>query len=649
MNSFFFSRLAADNIRKNKMTYLPYLLTCILTVSMFYIVMSLSQNPELAEISNILTVIMTFGNVVIAVFSLIFLFYTHSFLIKRRKKEFAVFHILGMEKRHLTRTFTWETVYVACISLFFGIVFGMALDKAMFLFLTKILDANASLGFFLSGRAVLITIALFFIIFFLILIRSVFQLKTASPIDLLQEGKAGEKEPKTKWILAVSGFFCTGAGYYISITTEDPISSIPMFFAAVFLVILGTYLLFTAGSIALLKILRKNKRYYYKTNHFTSISGLIYRMRQNAAGLSNICILSTMVLVMVSSTSSLMIGMEDMIMTRYPNEFSIYSHSGKQENDSIQKSFDEVRRLQKEWNLNITKETEYAYLPLTAVRNGIDFNVSDFNSDASTRSIAILALVPLSDYNRCMGTSQTLNRGEALLYASRSGFSGSKLRLSDQTYRIKEHLDEFMGNGELDSNIFDSLYLVVPDDTALFQTESKSVTYYYGFDANTSEEEARRLNDVMRNQFSQKNWSIESRQAARTNFIALYGGLFFIGIFLGILFTVATVLIIYYKQISEGFDDKERYEIMQKVGMSRSEVRHSIHSQVLTVFFLPLIVAGIHVTAAFPLIRRMLALFSLTNTLLYITCTGICFLAFAAMYMAIYFLTAKTYYKIVRM
>lgn len=651
MNNFFFPKLAADNVRKNKMTYLPYILTCILTVSIYYIVMSLSENPGLEQMtgSKILASFMTFGCDVIALFALIFLFYTNSFLIKRRKKEFAVFRILGMEKKHLAVTFAWETVYVACISLSAGILLGIAFDKAMFLLIAKIVDAKAPLGFFLSLRAVFVTILLFCLIFLCIFLYSVWQIKSSSPMNLLRDSSAGEKEPKTKRILAVLGVLCVGCGYYISITTENPITSIPMFFIAVLLVIFGTYLLFTAGSVALLKILRKNKRYYYQTRHFTSVSGLIYRMKQNAVGLANICILSTMVLVMVSSTSSLMIGMEDILETRYPNDFTIYAHSDNQKASNVQKSFDEVRGLLHESGIPVDKEIEYSYFSTPAIQNGNSFDITDFDSLGSDSSLTDLIFIPLSDYNRCMGTNKTLKEGESLIYTNRFfDYSDSSLHIMDETYVIKEKLDDFMGNGEFASSIVKTLFLVVPDETELLKKEADSLEYYFGFDTNIEEDETKHLFDVLRKQFSNRDFTIEAKQIARINFLEIYGGLFFIGIFLGILFSVATVLIIYYKQISEGYDDKERFEIMQKVGMNHREVKYAIRSQVLIVFFLPLIIAGIHMAAAFPLVSRMLALFNLGNIWLYIACTGICFLAFAVMYMSIYFLTAKTYYRIVR-
>ncbi len=300
----FYPKLAASNIRKNRKTYIPYVFTCILTIAMFYIVKSLSLNPGIDEMAggDTISYTMLLGSWVVALFAFLFLYYTHSFLIKRRKKEFGVFNILGMEKRHLAAVLSWETVYVFLLSLTAGIGLGIALDKMMFLLIGKLLGVDVVLGFFISSKTILMTVELFAAIFVLILLNSVLQIHISNPIELLQAGSAGEKEPKTKWLMALLGLACTAAGYAIAITVQDPVASVMLFFVAVLLVIAGTYMLFTAGSIAFLKMLRRNKKYYYKTRHFTSVSGMIYRMKQNAAGLANICILSTMVLVMVSAT-----------------------------------------------------------------------------------------------------------------------------------------------------------------------------------------------------------------------------------------------------------------------------------------------------------------------------------------------------------
>ncbi len=660
MSKGFFPRLAAGNIRKNSKTYIPYILTCVITIAVFYIVKSLSLNPGLEKMvgAQILMYTMSLGSWVTALFALLFLFYTNSFLIKRRKKEFGVFNILGMEKRHLAKTMAWESIYVALAGLTGGLILGIALDKVMFLVITKVIGGEISLGFFISGQAVKSTIILFIVVFFLIFLNAVRQIHLSNPIELLRDGQAGEKEPKTKWLMTGIGAICLGIGYYLALTVENPLTSLLVFFVAVVLVIIGTYLLFTAGSIALLKLLRKNKKYYYKTRHFISVSGMIYRMKQNAVGLANICILSTMVLVMISSTSSMMLGMEDIIHTRYPNDFVIYSDEGSQERS--QETFEKIRSLQSHKNLKVTNEIQYTYLAFSSIQDKDTFQVTRSGSLMVMDSITNLIFVPLSDYNTVMGTQEILEEGEILLYSNRQDFEYPVLKVFDKEYRVKKKLDEFLGNGILAANAASSQFLVVRDMEEiqdLYVKQKEALTdiaseyrYFYGFDTDASKEEQSEFYAAMKQLLADVGFqgSAESRFDARTSFIGLYGGLFFIGIFLGVLFIMAAVLIIYYKQISEGYDDKERFEIMQTVGMSRQEAKASIHSQVLTVFFLPLIVAGIHVAAAFPMISRILALLNLMNTRLYITCTCVCFLVFAVMYILIYFLTARVYYRIVK-
>lgn len=658
MNKEFFPKLAASNIKKNGKTYIPYIITCIITTAMFYIVKSLSLNPGLEKMigADTLTYTMYLGSIIVGIFAFIFLFYTNSFLMKRRKKEFGIFNILGMEKSHLAKVLAWESFYVTLISLAGGLILGMALDKVMYLLISHVIDAKITLGFFISGKAIRATVLLFLIIFLLIFFNSVRQIQMSNPIELLKAGNAGEKEPKTKWIMALLGVICAGAGYYLAITTENPAASMYMFFIAVILVIIGTYMLFTAGSIALLKLLRKNKKYYYKTNHFTSVSGMIYRMKQNAVGLANICILSTAVLIMVSSTSSLMLGMEDVINTRYPYDFVIYSYENEEKRNE---TFDMVRQLQDDMDINVTNEIQYSYLAFSGINDNDTFIVNRTGSLAVINDIANLIFVSLDEYNSVMGTNKTLADDEILIYSNRLSFDYSVLKVFDKEYKIKEKLNDFLGNGIVAANVANSHFIVVPDKAEindLYIKQQKALTdiaseirYFYGFDSNAGEEEQQAFYDAMMDLYetNEYNGTMESKIDAKTSFVGLYGGFFFIGIFLGILFIMATVLIIYYKQISEGYDDKERFEIMRKVGMSRQEIKSSIHSQVLTVFFLPLVVAGIHTAAAFPMINKILALLNLLNMKLYLLCTLICFLVFAVMYLLIYLLTARTYYKIV--
>ena len=659
MNNRFFPKLAASNIKKNGKAYIPYILSCVMTVAMFYIVKSLSYNPGLKNMvgSNTMMTMMSMCSVMIALFAIIFLFYTNSFLVKRRKKEFGVFNILGMEKSHIAKTMAWENFYVTLISIAGGLVIGIALDKAMFLLIAQVLNEEISLGFFISDKAIISTVVMFCIIFLLILLNSIRQIQTANPIELLTAGNAGEREPKTKWVLTILGLLSLGTGYYIALAIKNPLTALVYFFFAVILVIIGTYMLFTAGSIALLKILRKNKKYYYKTKHFTSISGMIYRMKQNAVGLANICILSTAVLVMVSSTSSLMLGMQDVIATRYPDDFIVYSNETSEER--AYESFDAIRELQEEQNLNVTSEREYRYLVFPAFINGDTFEVTRDANFSSLGNLNNLIFVSLSDYNRVMGTDKTLAEDEILVYSDRLQFNYPTLKIFDREYSVKEKIDEFIGNGLIVAVAANTQFIVLPDGTDIeelyaLQKEALSdgaseIQYYYGFNSDADEETQRAFYRTLLEDYVGHGYegTIESKADSRSEFVGLYGGFFFIGIFLGVLFIMATVLIIYYKQISEGYDDKQRYEIMQKVGMTHQEIKNSIHSQVLTVFFLPLIVAGIHIAVAFPIITKLLALLNLLNVQLFLTCTVVCYVVFAVMYLLIYLLTARTYYKIV--
>ena len=659
MKMSFYPKLAAGNMKKNARTYVPYMLTCIITVAMYYIVKSLSQNPGVKEMigGGYLSELMFIGSHVVALFAVIFLFYTNSFLVKRRKKEFGVFNILGMEKRHLAWVLGWETAYLALGSLVLGLLLGIIMDKAMYLLVGKIIGGGVSLGFFVSARVIGQTVQIFAVIFLLICINAIRQVHVADPIALLQAGNAGEKEPSTRWLLALAGLVSVGGGYYIAITVSDPVASLLLFFVAVVLVIIGTYLLFTAGSIALLKILRKNRKYYYRTRHFVSVSGMIYRMKQNAVGLANICVLSTMVLVMVSTTTSLMIGMEDVVRERYPADIMVYFKEDAPQGN--QAYIEAIRALQRERGLAVKNEMAYLYLGLSASNEYKYEESHEIGVTSALDSMDELFLITLDDYNAVMKERKTLEEGEVMVYSNRTSYDLPVFKLLGREYRVAEKLDSFVGNGQYSANMSNTIYIVVPDREALLEIydaqrellgeNARGIRQVYGFDMDADEEEQNAFYNDLLDCMAQNGISAvtEARAEAKSSFISLYGGLFFIGVFLGVLFVMATVLIIYYKQISEGYDDRERFSIMQKVGMSRDEVKSAIHSQVVTVFFLPLIVAGIHVTAAFPLISKLLVLMQLTNTKLFIACTGACFLVFAVMYVFVYNLTARTYYRIV--
>ncbi len=618
-----YPRLAFDNIRKNARTYIPYILTCSFTIAMFYIMKSLSLNKGIENVQggNTILMMLELGTHIIAIFVCIFLFYTNSFLMKNRKKEFGVFNILGMEKRHISKVVGFESLYVAIISFAAGIFIGVILDKLMYILILKIMKSEIPLGFYISQKAILSTIILFGILFTLIFLNSLRMIHLSKPIELLKGGNIGEKEPKAKWILALMGVICLGAGYYIAVTVKNPINALTLFFVAVILVIMGTYLIFTAGSIALLKILKANKKYYYKTNHFISVSGMIYRMKQNAVGLANICILSTMVLVTLSPTVSMIVGVEDIIMQRYPYQLSFNAYSVDEE--KYQGIVDIINETAKEENIEITEQVVYSDLQFSALYTGGDeFFFSDDTSDMSMlNNVYNLNFITAKDYSAFIGKEVTLKDDEVIFYSDRVKYNKDSFKLFGKTYKIKEHTDKYIRNGLMSSDVCPSFGIVIKDISILKDLQKEQANVYNDAcsnivsccklnidgDAETQIALNDKIWDKMESYIHENDISYytECREAERDSAYGLYGGLFFLGMFLSVLFTIAAVLIIYYKQISEGFNDKKRFEIMHKVGMSEHEVKKSIHSQVLTVFFLPLITAGIHTAFSFPMVKKI--------------------------------------------
>lgn len=661
-----YPRLAFDNIRKNARTYIPYILTCSFAVAMFYIMKSLSLNKGIENVQggNTIAYMLNLGTYIIAIFVCIFLFYTNSFLMKNRKKEFGLFNILGMEKRHITKMIAYESLYVALISFSAGIFSGILLDKLIYMLILKFMKAKIPLGFYISKNAIISAVILFGILFFLIFLNSLRMIHLSKPIELLKGGNTGEKEPKAKWLLALMGVISLGAGYYIAVTTKNPVQALLLFFIAVILVILGTYLIFTAGSISFLKILKANKKYYYKTNHFISVSGMIYRMKQNAVGLANICILSTMVLVTLAPTVSMIVGVEDIIMTRYPYQLAFNAYSADEE--KYQGIVDIVNETAKEENIEITDQVVYSSLQFSALYTGGDeFFFSDDTTDMSMlNNVYNLNFITAKDYSAYIGKEITLNDDEVIFYSNRVKFNNDSFKLFGKTYQITEHTDNYIRYGLMSADICPTFGIVVKDISMIkdFQKEQakiyndafSNIVSYCEINTDGNAEAQIRLYDkiwekmepyIRENDIS---YYTECREDARDSAYGLYGGFFFLGMFLSVLFTIAAVLIIYYKQISEGYNDKNRFEIMQKVGMSEHEVKKSIHSQVLTVFFMPLITAGIHTAFAFPIVKKILAMLQLTNTRLFLFSTIGVFLVFAVIYAVIYLTTAKVYYKIVK-
>lgn len=637
MNNFIYEKLAVTNLKNNRKTYVPYIFTGVLTVMMFYIIDALSRGKGITQ--DTLKICLQYATGVIVVFAVIFLFYTNSFLIKRRKKEIGVYNILGMGKRHIARMMAVETILTAGISILGGLVFGIIFGKLMYLLLLKILHNSVDMQFSVNGTAIVQTVILFAGIFLLTYLYNILQIQLVNPVELLHGGNQGEKEPKSRWLLVIVGVAALGNGYWIALTTEAPLEALLKFFVAVVCVIIGTYALFIAGSIVVLKILRKNKAYYYNPKHFTSVSGMIYRMKQNGAGLANICVLSTMVLVMVSTTVSLYAGMEDILDSRFPRDVSIVCKQADVDHEEI------IERLLKEQcekaGVKITDRVWYRYGSMNAVLKGDKLeNVDQYYPD---NHFYYVEMMTQDEYNRIEKRNVSLEEQEILTYTSNGKCGKKEINIAGRNYQVKKELSEMTSQPKSTAEMYKTLYIVFANAEQIERIEPFS--YADKFNLKGDDGKQKEALEQIQNEFYEK--IPDGMMESRSSFYELYGGLFFIGIYLGSMFIMATVLIIYYKQISEGYDDRERYQIMQKVGMSKKEVKRSIRSQVLSVFFLPLIVAVIHVAVAFKVMTKILGVLNLTNVWLFTVCTIITIAVFAVFYIIVYSITAKEYYRIV--
>lgn len=675
MKNGLYLKLSVNGIKKNKKLYLPYLITCICMVMMFYLIDYLAVSPQFAQIKggDTMQMILGFGSGVIAIFSLILLYYTNSFLIRRRQREFGLYHILGMGKIDLVKIMVFENLIISVVTIAGGIVGGILFSKLGELLAAKILGSNTGLSMKISVPALVATALLFLAIFALIMLRMIVSVYRLKPVELLKSEKTGEKPPKANWIFAVIGLLLLGVAYYLSLTIKDPLAAMVWFMVAVVLVILATYLLFIAGSVAFCKMMQKKKGYYYKTNHFISISSMIYRMKRNGAGLASICILSTMVLVMVSSTTSLYLSMEHGLNLRYPKSVQIEMYTNPEQTEEMKETqngqiVDLVQNVLKEHNQTAENPENYRMLTVSGIasKNEIYFNPENapgVNGVNTFDHLKMIYALPMEEYNRIMGTNLELASGEAYLYTKDSDFAYDQIMVENSgTWSIKGHLDKMISNGNDVSNMNSSLYLVVPglEDIKALEEGNVSGSYekwYYNFDLSCGDEEQIKIQNEIEEKINalaeQESDSIffgvstDSRAASRADYQALYGGLFFLGILLGVVFILGMVLIIYYKQITEGYEDQDRFQILMKVGMTPKEVRQTINSQVMTVFFLPLVVAGIHTAFAFPMIEKMVQLLAFTDRKFLILVTVCSYLVFALFYIIVYLVTSKQYYKIV--
>ncbi|MCM3611862.1 ABC transporter permease [Planococcus sp. MERTA32b] len=660
MNNRFFSSLALRNIKSNKQLYIPFLLSSTAIIAMFFLMVSLMTNRFVQERSSSLPTLFMIGVIVIGIFSVIFILYTNSFLIKRRKKEIGLYGILGLEKKHVAKILFFESVFSSLLSIAAGLLTGLLFGRLVFMLLNFMLRMPNDIAYTTSLISVGATVALFVLIFVITLLYNISQFTFANPIKLLKGKQEGEKEPKGSLILFILSLILLGWGYGISITIPDPLAAIEKFFLAVLLVIIGTYLLFISGSIFILKALKNNKRIYYRPGAFISISGMLYRMKQNAVGLANICILASMVIIAVSTTIAIYMGSEETLEGRYPYEHNLKLFGDMDDVAEINNRFfeaqDEVLSLTEESGLEVEAMESYRYESLFG---NLQEDRFVFEETTVRNELPVLMMViPLEDFNGMADENYSLEEDEALFYHSTKTYENDELALGNKNYRLTEIDNEFSE----DMALTESIALVVPDESHLldiradFMEQFPDANYVtidaeIGWDTEGAEEQEKALIEQLENEYSfnsGKDGLYDSRDTQREEWYSINGGFLFLGIFLGLLFTLGTLLITYFKQVSEGFDDRGKFQIMQKVGLDEDMIKESTRSQIVWMFLLPIVIATIHVSFAYPIVRKLLMIFGVTNDMTWLLTFIAVVIAFAAIYWMIYRVTSRVYYSIVK-
>lgn len=668
MNSLLYAKLAKTNLSKNRQNILPYLLSCIGTVIMFYIMSTLAVSDGLKKMIGEAAIqeVMQFGVYIIGLFAVIFLIYSNSFLTKRRKKEFGLFQILDMEKKHLAKILFFESLYLWILSVVGGVLLGILCYKLLFLVLLKLTRLQGTIPFSFDGKAAGSTMILFAVIFLINYLKSLHQIHVSRPIELLHGEQEGEREPKTKLLTALIGLLCLGTGYYLALTCESSMEALGKFFGAVLLVMAGTYCLFSAGSIALLKLLKSNKRYYYQTRHFTSISGMLYRMKQNAMGLANICILSTGVLLVISTTSCLWFGMQEIIQTRFPHQIAVEVNDSlvSANGGGISLTKEEIAALREQINGYLENqqaakryERDATYWLAMAEnkedRVGLTTEVKGFAD-----GLSLTEFMEASEYERMTGQAANLKPGQVLVLTTKEKPYGyDTIRFGDAVSCEVKHMENAQEDTVESINVvYDTRIIVFADReearAAYVAVTGKTPAGYswnYQIDLMGDAKQQIQIGQGIRDIVDQAHCDgyVEVREDNKDSLYKMYGSIMFLGIFVGTLFLMGAVMIIYYKQISEGFDDRKRFQIMQKVGMSRQEVRQTIRAQVVTVFFLPLAVAILHTVVAFPVTRQLMTMMNFPDSGIFLVATAVTIVAFAIVYLIVYTITARAYYKIV--
>ena len=652
-------KLAFDGIKKNKRLYIPYIMTGTIVIMMFYILLYIANSKTLAYMpaSTFLALVLPLGIIVIFVFSLIFLFYTNSFLIKQRYKEFGLYSILGMNKTNINILMLMQNVMVFLFALVSGLVFGIAFSKMAELIIISLTNEAIDFKLSVSFSSLFITAATYVIVYSLLYVNSIIKVTKAKPIDLLSSERRGEKKPKNNYFLALLGLIFLILAYFLAIYySYSIIVAVFTFFIAVIFVIIATYLLFIAGSTALCHILKNNKNYYYKPNHFISISSLSFRMKRNGAGLASICILLTMVLVMISSTSSLYFGLEDNLEKRYPGDVNYTNFYPTYE---AFVSDDQTKYLE---NTNASVLSTIKYIETSGAFREYGINNSENNNNATSddyMNTGYLYAISTEEYNRLSGNDLKIQDSECLIYTNslvKFKYTSFKTEYS-KTYQVVGYIDKFISNHAIYDYELAQAIIVINDLESFYKqnnqaTEYGNISYLKSSTdclCDNQEELAAKLKDILTFTPADEvfKYQVVTKDRQKTALLGLYSSMMFLGIMLSFVFILATILIIYYKQISEGHEDKQRFDIMQKVGLDKKMIRKSINSQMLTVFFSPLILSGIHLSFAFPFIWSMLNMFGFSNMKLIIIVTLICYLVCAFMYVLTYKFTSYSYYQIV--
>lgn len=666
-NSLLYFKMAADGMKKNKSIYFPYLFSCSFTVALLYILLSVESMIRTEQIrgASKMSSILCICALMYRIVAIIFLFYVNSFVLKRRKKEFSIYRILGMEKRHIRIMLCFEVFLVFLFCTVMAVGSGALLSQLMFLVLLKIVHIPSELTFCIPFDAVKATIIFSASIFFLILLYDLFSVSKVSPAALLRQSHEGEKEPKSHRILAVLSAFCLIGGYVTAWTITSPDEAFLLFLPAVLLVILGTFGIMLVGSISLLKFLRKKESFFYRPSNFIAVSGMIYRMKQNAAGLATICILSTAVLLTVSTCTSLFFGEESILKGRFPRDISISSYFDKPVSPAW---MDEIaEEYAKKSGVKIENIVTFQRLDLTCIEEAQDqFSISAW--DQNYYNTARFTCFVKEDFEKITGTPLSSKENEVFYYTEDDIVQSDTIQIDEWKFSLKkvdpvQEWKHFLSNGYHG----EKMILILPDQEIFNQLFNRlgdvkkaagfpELTYHYellqfydlpDYDLVSDQYNLNTLRDYYLN-YCEHLGTVDTRFAAREDFYQIYGSIFFAGLFFVAVFAIATVLIIYYKQVTEGYEDKERFFIMQRVGMSDQEIKKAIHHQIILVFFLPLGLSLLHTAVAFPALCQVLTLFRLNDFHLFGMCTIITAVLFVLLYLFVYFLTAKTYYRIVK-